>query len=570
LADIPALLPVRPTNPAIPGGVINVYGRTAAFSAVAPDHATPYTQNFTLSLQRNVNSRVQVSLNYVGTVGKKLEGSLNTNQNNVFYNKELWDALEITREGGDAPLFDQMFAGLDLHGTANITGITYGPVGTFSSVNGVSTLNHGSAHLRRNATYSANLVNGNFSAIAASLNSLSATSSATSGLLQDLPKDPSTSQPYTGVNGRVLRNGCDRLANNIATIAVAGASSGTPATNPLLSTPNRCFAENYISFSPQLGTTTYIDNTAHSSYNSVQGTITVRPTQGITYTANYSIIKSLALPGSGYADFRNMRLDYTDDSGSSHNYEFRSNGSFELPVGPNKLVMGNSSGWVARLVERWQMNVIYNVTSGSWTNITSTTGMYKTVNGAATGEPDSVNQPWLYTSGNAKWNGAPGNGPNGAGTGGPSVGTYFGQANLFNKVNDPQCQLSNKTDTMGWNVASGNSATNAFANCSLTALQDAKTGTIVLQNAAVGTPVGSLGQNRIRGNGVWSLDGNLSKTFRITESKSLQIRVDATNVLNHPTPNAPNLAVSGTTDFGQISSKGTQTRNFQGQVRFSF
>jgi hypothetical protein len=62
----------------------------------------------------------------------------------------------------------------------------------------------------------------------------------------------------------------------------------------------------------------------------------------------------------------------------------------------------------------------------------------------------------------------------------------------------------------------------------------------------------------------------LSKTFRITESKSLQIRVDATNVLNHPTPNAPNLAVSGTTDFGQISAKGTQTRNFQGQVRFSF
>jgi hypothetical protein len=91
-----------------------------------------------------VNNRVQVALNYVGTVGKKLEGNLNTNQNNVYYNKELWDALEITREGGDALLFDQMFAGLDLHGAANITGITYGPVGTFSSVNGVQTLNHGS------------------------------------------------------------------------------------------------------------------------------------------------------------------------------------------------------------------------------------------------------------------------------------------------------------------------------------------------------------------------------------------------------------------------------------------
>jgi hypothetical protein len=100
-----------------------------------------------------------------------------------------------------------MFAGLDLHGTANITGITYGPVGTFSSVNGVQTLNHGSAHLRRNATYAANLVNGNFSAIAANLNSLRATSSATSGLLQTLPTDPSTGQLFTDVSGRVLRNG---------------------------------------------------------------------------------------------------------------------------------------------------------------------------------------------------------------------------------------------------------------------------------------------------------------------------------------------------------------------------
>jgi len=292
--------------------------------------------------------------------------------------------------------------------------------------------------------------------------------------------------------------------------------------------------------------------------------VTLRPAQGITYQASYSIIKSLALPGSGYSDFRNMRLDWTDDANSSHNYEFRSNGSFELPIGPNKLVLGNSAGWVARAVERWQMNVIYNVTSGNWTDITATTGMYSTF------VPDVVNKPWTYTSGDAKWNGAPGNGPGGAGTGGPSVGTYFGQARLFNKINDPQCQLSNHVDTMGWNLLSGNSATNAFANCSLTALSDAKTNTILLQNAPVGTPRGSLGENKIRGNGTWSLDANISKTFRISEAKSLQIRVDATNVFNHPTPNGPNLAVSGTTDFGQISGKGNQTRNFQGQVRFSF
>src|SRR6185369_13013151 len=133
----------------------------------------------------------------------------------------------------------------------------------------------------------------------------------------------------------------------------------------------------------------------------------------------------------------------------------------------------------------------------------------------------------------------------GAGTGTSSTGTYFGQAQIFTRVNDPQCQLSNHVDSMGFNLLSGNSTTNAFANCGLQALADSQ-GKVLLQNAPVGSPMGNLGQNRIRGNRTWSLDGNLGKTFRITESKSLQIRVDATNVLNHPTPGAPNLTLAGT------------------------
>jgi hypothetical protein len=77
-------------------------------------------------------------------------------------------------------------------------------------------------------------------------------------------------------------------------------------------------------------------------------------------------------------------------------------------------------------------------------------------------------------------------------------------------------------------------------------------------------------QNTIRTVGTWSLDGNLGKTFRITESKALQVRVDATNIMNHPTPGNPNLSLAtATTDFGSITTK-TGTRSFQGQVRFTF
>ena len=97
LANASQLVPVKPTNPALPGGQILVYSRSSAISSYAPDHQTNYTQNFTLSLQRNVNRKVQVALNYVGTIAKRLETSVNPNLANIYYNKELMDALDLTR-----------------------------------------------------------------------------------------------------------------------------------------------------------------------------------------------------------------------------------------------------------------------------------------------------------------------------------------------------------------------------------------------------------------------------------------------------------------------------------------
>jgi hypothetical protein len=174
------------------------------------------------------------------------------------------------------------------------------------------------------------------------------------------------------------------------------------------------------------------------------------------------------------------------------------------------------------------------------------------------------------------WNGPNGNGPNGVGTGTSSTGTYFGSPNVFTKVADPQCALGGPVDhydPFGVNLvttlAANDPARTVNNQCTLLALQDPNTGKVVLQQAKPGT-LGNLGADTIRGVGNWSVDGNIGKTFRITESKSLQVRVDATNVFNHPTPANPSVALGGsTTDFGSITTK-TGTRSFQGQVRFSF
>jgi hypothetical protein len=47
---------------------------------------------------------------------------------------------------------------------------------------------------------------------------------------------------------------------------------------------------------------------------------------------------------------------------------------------------------------------------------------------------------------------------------------------------------------------------------------------------------------------------------------NLQIRIDATNVLNHPTPGIPSFAAN---TFGQITTK-TGERSLQGQLRVVF
>ena len=60
---------------------------------------------------------------------------------------------------------------------------------------------------------------------------------------------------------------------------------------------------------------------------------------------------------------------------------------------------------------------------------------------------------------------------------------------------------------------------------------------------------------------------NVSKTFKIDEARSFQIRVDATNVLNHPVPNQPSLAAIS---LGTITNKGGTPRQLQGQLRINF
>ena len=142
------------------------------------------------------------------------------------------------------------------------------------------------------------------------------------------------------------------------------------------------------------------------------------------------------------------------------------------------------------------------------------------------------------------------------------VGNFF-ESGAFVKVADPQCAAQ---------------ASDLRPYCTLQAVADAKTGQVLLQNPKPGTR-GSLGRQTMEYPGTWDFDANIGKTFRISETKSLQVRIDATNILNHPnvgtctttTPDCnPSLGLNGANPFGYIAEKGNGRRQFQGMLRLSF
>jgi hypothetical protein len=290
----------------------------------------------------------------------------------------------------------------------------------------------------------------------------------------------------------------------------------------------------------------------------------LRPTNGITTTINYTFSKDLGLP-AGFTDPTNRHQDYSIVN-SNHPSVLRANGTFELPIGPGKMLLPNVTKFTARAIEGWKVGYIYTLSSGAWTSITGQNNVYNN------GVPDVANAALLkelYGDTGLRWTQ-----PAGA----LLQGSFF-DPTKWTKVPDPQC--ANVTPLQNLNGL----ATGTTPRCNLTALAriepagtpgavpltdgSGNTGLIVLQNPQPGHQ-GNLGQNTIRGLAPWRLDMNLSKAFKITESTRLQFRADAVNVLNHPQAGAPSLTINTpTTLWGSTTTK-TGTRTFQAQLRLDF
>jgi hypothetical protein len=354
-------------------------------------------------------------------------------------------------------------------------------------------------HLRGNANFQSNLANGNYSGVAASLNTLNYVSNVNPAL----PVIPS------GRQGEVMRF-------------------------------NGTVPENFIVTNPQFGAVNLMTNPYSNNYHSLEAQVTLRPTHGVSLQSTYTWSKNLGTGQAGglgatYTVLSDRHADYAMQS-DTRIHDFRTNGTFQLPIGPNKFLFPNASGPLARAIEGWQLGWIVNLNSGQPMSITAQNMLY------GLGTPDVV-APFSLRKGNVQFEG--------------NTGYYFPR-DLFVTVDDPQC-------------AQVTGLQNLAAQCTIDAIAYASTNQVVLQNPKPGKR-GTLGQAILEAPGQWRFDANLSKSFKISESKTVQFRMDATNVLNHPEPANPILAITNA-NFGQITganAKSTLHRQFQAQIRVSF
>jgi hypothetical protein len=337
---IPVPIQLTPVSPL----TIPLNNRSQALTIYAPDYTAPYVQTMTLGVTRSLKSNLILELRYAGTRGMRLHSTMNLNEAD-FRNNGLIGALETTRAGGDAAIFDQMLRGLN---------IGSGVVGTAVS---------GSEALRRHQSFRTLIANGDYAAVARLLNT-----------------------------------------TNIGTVQPAGQiiAGGTLRSSGL-------FPENFFVVNPQFSTVNYRNNSDSSKYHSLQTQLTMRATRGITYQMTHTWSRNLGVTGTtpdgggingDYRDLLNRNADYTVQA-HHRTHDFRGHGTFQLPFGPGKWLGGGTSGIVARLIEGWQFGTIFNLSSGAPLNVVARNTI------SATGTPDIVGA--FPREGEVVWDGVFGN-----------------------------------------------------------------------------------------------------------------------------------------------------------------
>jgi Carboxypeptidase regulatory-like domain len=264
-------------------------------------------------------------------------------------------------------------------------------------------------------------------------------------------------------------------------------------------------------------------NFSNSSFHALQIDVNRRFSHGLQFQANYQFSRLLSdTAGNGQTNFEplldinNARIERSRPSDFDITHVFKANGVYELPLGPGHRL--NYSP-LSRVLGGWNIAGIFTRESGAPFSVFSTRG---TLNRAARSGVNTVN-----TSLNK---------------------SQLDQLFQFRMTgSSPYIVAASAIGPDGRAVAADGAA--PFA------------GQVFFQPGA-GT-LGSLQRNYFSGPWVYDLDFHIAKVTHITERQTVELRMDASNVFNHPTWSVGDQTVTSTT-FGKI------TNNFFGRRLVQF
>jgi hypothetical protein len=132
--------------------------------------------------------------------------------------------------------------------------------------------------------------------------------------------------------------------------------------------------ENFIFTNRQFAAANVWGNNNHTNYHSLQAQVTLRPTHGLNFQTTYTWSRNLG-NRDAITDPLNRAADY-GVLGNHRSHMLTTYGTYNLPLGPSGYAFRDSSGWVRRLVEGWQLSWVTSITSGLPYSVTSVNSMY--------------------------------------------------------------------------------------------------------------------------------------------------------------------------------------------------
>jgi hypothetical protein len=339
LSDPAPAIPVFPATFGFPIAQ-NSFSATVGGNYINPNLVSPYVQNWSLGIQRQLTKDITLEVRYVGNKSTHMWHRQNIQETNIFENgfltefKNAQKNLAICQASAAACLSAQEAAGVPTaqrsannFGYWNLSG--QAPVPIFQAAFGVlgnqAALSQGQGF--GSSTFIQNLNQGTAGTLANTL----ATTAA---------------------------NLCRMVGNKLSRCVTAGFNA--PGLYPI----------NFFQPNPYLSTLTYQDSNGDANYNGLQIDLKQRYSYGLSLGANYvwshalTDIQNETDQAAGYTWYtlRNARLNY-GPSPFDRRHIFNAYWSYDLPFGKGRRFL-SSNAILDRLVGGWTLGGTETIASG--------------------------------------------------------------------------------------------------------------------------------------------------------------------------------------------------------------